>query len=179
MAPGFPRRRRDRPASGPASAPGDDDDVHLDDDEHAWWAQRDIESAWSPPDEPPRAEDPAPERDVLAEHFGDDWRTSFGFDAARGDAAEDEAADVPDEEPRPSTGAAAASDPGAPADPYAVLEVAASASWEEIVEAHRRMARRHHPDLLVGRTDTEIAAGENRIRDINVAYQELRVRRGR
>src|SRR5215207_6655298 len=39
MVPGFPRRRQDGPAPGPAAT---DDVVHLDDDDHAWWARRDI-----------------------------------------------------------------------------------------------------------------------------------------
>lgn len=64
-------------------------------------------------------------------------------------------------------------------DPYEVLEIDPSATWEEIVEAHRRMARHHHPDRLVGRAAAEIVAGEDRIRAINAAYAELKVRRGR
>jgi DnaJ like chaperone protein len=70
-------------------------------------------------------------------------------------------------------------EPSITSDPYAVLEVETTATWDEIVEAHRRMARRHHPDRLVGRPDAEIAAGEDRIRVINAAYADLRVRRGR
>jgi DnaJ like chaperone protein len=70
-------------------------------------------------------------------------------------------------------------EPVDPSDPYAVLEIEATATWAEIVEAHRRMARRHHPDRLVGRSAVEIAAGEDRIRVINAAYADLRVRRGR
>ena len=76
MAPRIPRRRRDEPQEGDASR-ADVDDARLDDDEHAWWAQREIDEVWTPREEPaPEAE---PERDVLAEHFGEDWRTSFGF----------------------------------------------------------------------------------------------------
>ena len=52
-------------------------------------------------------------------------------------------------------------------------------TWEEIVEAHRSMARTHHPDRLFGQSDEERAEGEERIRVINSAYQELRVRRGK
>jgi DnaJ-class molecular chaperone len=89
--------------------------------------------------------------------------------------------------PEPAAPAPDPGEPGAdaeaeavdPADPYAVLEVAATATWEEIVDAHRRQARRHHPDRLVGRPDHEIAAAEDRIRHINAAYRELKVRRGR
>ena len=155
MAPRFPRRRRDQPEE----APSDEDETRLDDDSHAWWAQREIDDVWTPREEP--APDAAPERDVLAEHFGEDWRTSFGFDAtaAPPPADEIEAVDT--------------------SDPYAVLEIEPTVSWEEIVDAHRHMARHHHPDRLVGRSDAEIRAGEDRIRAINAAYAELKVRRGK
>ena len=36
----------------------------------------------------------------------------------------------------------------------------------------------HHPDLLFGQSEEEKAEGEERIRVINAAYKELRVRRG-
>jgi hypothetical protein len=158
-------------ASGSDGADEDDDPVDLDDAEHAWWAQRDVSEVWTPREERPEPpEPPKPERDVLADHFGADWRTSFGFDPPP--------APLP---PRPATDEPAAAEvvDQDGADPYAVLEVDPSATWEEIVEAHRRMARRHHPDRLVGRPDDEVAAGEDRIRRINSAYAELRVRRGR
>jgi DnaJ like chaperone protein len=64
-------------------------------------------------------------------------------------------------------------------DPYAVLEVDPTATWDDIVDAHRSMARRHHPDRLVDGTDAERTAGEARIRAVNAAYAELKVRRGR
>ena len=60
-----------------------------------------------------------------------------------------------------------------------MLEVAPSATWEEIVAAHRHQARAHHPDRLVGQSEEEKAEGDERIRVVNAAYQELRVRRGR
>ena len=63
-------------------------------------------------------------------------------------------------------------------DPYEVLEVEPTATWDEIIAAHRRQARVHHPDLLFGQSDEETAAAEGRIRVINAAYKELRVRRG-
>jgi hypothetical protein len=175
MASRFPRRRRDRSESEPPTEP--DEDVRLDGDEHAWWAQRDIDEAWTPREPPPPPEDPEKARDVLAEHFGADWRTSFGFEPARVDGPADGAASGPAAEPVDE--APELDEPTDGSDPYAVLGVDQGASWEEIVEAHRRMARRHHPDRLVGRAPAEIEAGEDRIRVINIAYQELRVRRGR
>jgi DnaJ-domain-containing protein 1 len=158
MAPRFSRRRRDRSEAGDDAATSEED-TRLDAEEHAWWAQREIEEVWTPREEP--EPDAPPPRDVLAEHFGEDWRTSFGFDPTVAPPPEDEG------------------EPIDTSDPYAVLEVDSAASWDAIVDAHRRMARRHHPDRLVGRSDAEIRAGENRIRLINAAYAELRVRRGK
>jgi DnaJ-domain-containing protein 1 len=139
--------------------------VALDAEEHAWWAQREVSGPWSPPAQ--KGRDPAePERDILAEHFGADWRTSFGFTPPPDTA--------PAEEPTVEEVA-----PIDTSDPYAVLEVSPDAAWDEIVAAHRQQARRHHPDRLAGEAPATIAAAEDRIRDINAAYQELRVRRGR
>jgi DnaJ-domain-containing protein 1 len=126
--------------------------VRLDDDHHAWWAQEEVTQAWRPK---VGSAEPEPETDILAEHFGADWRTSFGF--------------TPTEDPptEPTEG-----------DPYEVLGIDPTATWVEIVAAHRHQARINHPDLLFGQSDEERAAGEERIRAINAAYQELRVRRG-
>lgn len=129
-----PRRRRGEDLPEP-----EDDDVRLDADEHAWWAQRTTEQVWTPRERP--AAEEAPARDVLAEHFGADWRTSFGFDPPpRGGDAETDA------EPGPAT---AVDPPHAVVadDPYAVLGVTPEATWEEIVAAHRSAARANHPDL--------------------------------
>lgn len=161
MAPRFPRRRREQPDDGDASR-SDADEARLDDDEHAWWAKRDISEVWTPREEPAPA--PEPVRDILAEHFGEDWRASFGFDVT---------AAPPPPDPAELLG------PPEMADPYDVLQIDATATWDEIVEAHRREARHHHPDRLVGRSDAEISAGEDRIRAINAAYAELRIRRGK
>lgn len=145
----------------------DEPPVALDGDEHAWWSQHEVTDAWSPRQTGSSAEAPESERDILAEHFGPDWRTSFGFTPApEGDA--------PGDEPAVEEGPAIDT-----SDPYAVLEVSPDATWEAIVAAHRRQARQHHPDRRAGEGAAAMAAAEERIRDINAAYQELRVRRGR
>ena len=136
--------------------------VRLDGDEHAWWAQEEVKEAWRP--RSARPADAEPERDVLAEHFGDDWRTTFGFTPTSDDELEYETVVDPPEDEEP--------------DPYVVLEVEPTASWDEIITAHRRQARVHHPDLLFGQSPEETAAAEARIRVINAAYKELRIRRG-
>lgn len=58
-------------------------------------------------------------------------------------------------------------------DPYVVLGVAETASWPEITAAHRRLAKQHHPDY------TDEAGSHDAIRRLNIAYVELRHRRGR
>ena len=64
-------------------------------------------------------------------------------------------------------------------DPYQVLRVATHATWEDIVASYRRLVRWWHPDGLVDATDADREACELRIRELNEAYQQLRVRRGR
>lgn len=64
-------------------------------------------------------------------------------------------------------------------DPYEVLRVARHASWDEILAAYRRQVRWWHPDGLRGASPAEREACEERIRVLNGAYYELRVRRGR
>jgi hypothetical protein len=167
MARPWSRKRRD------ANPEPDEDtsassDVGLDDADHAWWAQTDVERVWTPKVRSTVAEpeaEPERERDILAEHFGDDWRTSFGFTGP----TEEELAEAEAREQQAL----------ADQDPYQVLEVEPTATWEEIVAAHRHQARVHHPDRLFGQSDGEKERSEDRIRVINAAYQELRVRRGK
>lgn len=53
-------------------------------------------------------------------------------------------------------------------DPYKVLEISPGASEEEIKKAHRRLAKKYHPDLNPG---DELAA--KRMNEINAAYDIL------
>ena len=65
-------------------------------------------------------------------------------------------------------------------DPYEVLRVPPSASWDEIVASHRKLVRWWHPDGLGDDSDQaerEFCAA--RMREVNGAYQALRVRRNR
>ncbi len=154
------KARRDAEPPEPGARPTESE--HLDDDSHAWWARSEVEEVWKPrPRRKPQDED---KRDILAEHFGDDWRTNFLYAAPTEEELEEarlrELQALDDQ------------------DPYKVLKVEESATWEEIVAAHRHLARVHHPDRLFGQSDEEKADSEERIRVINQAYQELRVRRG-
>jgi hypothetical protein len=163
-------RRRSRDASGALDRPaeadgqGEADDVSLAGPEHAWWAGRDLERAWAPPSGAPRP-------DPLEVHLSPRWEHDFGFDDL---TAPEGGADVVDHGEVPA--------PEVPGDgPYEVLGVDATASWDEIVVAHRAAVRRHHPDRLAGddHDPDEQARAEDAIVRINAAYGELRVRRGR
>ncbi|MEO6317894.1 MAG: J domain-containing protein, partial [Acidimicrobiales bacterium] len=156
------KRNEEAPEPAPTPAPSAED-VRLDGDDHAWWSQTDVNQAWTP-----RARQPVEateEREILAEHFGDDWRMSFGFTPP----SEDELTAEADREQQ------ARDDE----DPYKVLQVDPSSTWDEIVAAHRHQARVHHPDRLFGQSEEAKEKGEDRIRIINAAYQELRVRRSK
>ena len=61
-------------------------------------------------------------------------------------------------------------------DPYELLGVSRTASWEEITASYRRRARLWHPD---GAAPAEAERRQELIRRLNVAYADLRVRRGR
>lgn len=158
------RKHRDRSAPAPA-ADAVADSVALGGDDHAWWDQREVTDVVKPKRRRSAEQQAKAEgRDILAEHFGLDWRTTFGFAPP---AEEDQA-----ETQRQQDGLDEA-------DPYRVLGVAATASWEEVVAAHRAMARLHHPDRLFGQSEEKKAEGDDRIRATNAAFQELRVRRGK
>jgi hypothetical protein len=61
-------------------------------------------------------------------------------------------------------------------DPYVLLGVSRAASWDDITAAYKRRARAWHPD---GADPDEAARRQDLIRQLNMAYTELRVRRGR
>ena len=45
--------------------------------------------------------------------------------------------------------------------------------------AHRRLAKLHHPDRQTNATEAERENSDRRIRELNIAYMELRRRKGR
>lgn len=56
-------------------------------------------------------------------------------------------------------------------DAYHVLGVPSDATQEALKAAHRRLVRRHHPDLL---PEERRDAADRRVREINVAYGLVR-----
>lgn len=61
-------------------------------------------------------------------------------------------------------------------NPYAVLGVSSSATWEQITTAYKRRARAWHPD---GADPAEAERRGELIRQLNVAYALVRKRRNR
>ena len=150
------RRRRDDDETSPDE---ETETVHVVGDEgHAWWAEReDLERGYvAPPKPPPPAEEP-PAKSAFEEYFSAE--SLFSSDAHREDAEIVMTYQAP--------------------DPYIVLGVAETATWEEISAAHRKLAKLHHPDRLLSATPDDRERSERRMRELNIAYSELRRRRGR
>lgn len=61
-----------------------------------------------------------------------------------------------------------------PEEAAAMLGVPEDAPWPEVVRAHRRLARLHHPDRHFSSPDDERAEAENTMCELNMAYSVLR-----
>lgn len=68
--------------------------------------------------------------------------------------------------------------PGAQADPFAVLEIPPDASLDQARAAWRAMVRESHPDLLRARglPEEALAAAEERVKALNLAWDQVRAR---
>ena len=129
-----------------------DDTVHIE-GEHAWWAEREeLDSNKIPTGRSKHKPTDEPKHSTFEDYFSTE--SLFDWTGAHEGLLDE-------------------------SDPYVVLGLPPSASWEEIATAHRRLAKLHHPDRLVNASAEERAAGDQRIRDLNVAYMELRRRKGR
>lgn len=61
-------------------------------------------------------------------------------------------------------------------DPWSVLGIGKDASPEEIKRAYRQLAFKYHPDKMVHLGEEFRELAENRFKEIQRAYQELRTR---
>jgi DnaJ like chaperone protein len=61
---------------------------------------------------------------------------------------------------------------------YAVLEISASATDEEVKAAYRRMAMKHHPDKVATLGQDVQKAAEEKFRKIQEAYETIKKERG-
>ena len=75
----------------------------------------------------------------------------------------------PDDEPQPVE--------LGPTRAHQVLGVRLGASWQEVGRAYRNLAFMHHPDRVAGLDPESREYSEERMKEINAAYDELR-RRG-
>lgn len=155
------RRRREPPAAGePRQAKGragagageEDETVRLTDEEHAWWAARDSLQTGRVPHGRKRRPDEQKRSSAFASYYTNESLFEWGVGAS---ADFDES------------------------DPYVVLGLPPSATWEQITAAHRRLAKEHHPDRHLDASPEERERSDERIRKLNVAYMELRRRKGR
>ena len=64
-----------------------------------------------------------------------------------------------------------------PTRAHQVLGVRLGASWQEVGRAYRNLALMHHPDRVAGMDPEAREYSEERMKEINAAYDELR-RRG-
>ena len=58
---------------------------------------------------------------------------------------------------------------------YHILGVKDGASQEEIKKAYRQLAKEHHPDKFVNASDSEKKFHENKMKEINEAYENLKI----
>jgi DnaJ-domain-containing protein 1 len=134
--------------------------VSLSDEDHAWWAAReDLERAWAPsarPQEERQPDDPEPRS-----QFAKEFSSESLFDWADG------ADTFAEGEAQPLSG---------PDDPYVILGVPSNATLDEVVAAHRQLAKQHHPDRLQDAGPEQRAESEHTMRLVNAAYRELQAR---
>jgi hypothetical protein len=156
VARGWGRRKRDGEEPIVAAA----DTVDLTGDEHAWWADRDslmggVPAGGQGSSRTKGRRDDEPD-DATHSAFEDYFSSESLFRGPK-----------PDDKRSPSD------------DPYGALGLKETATWAEITAAHRRLAKQHHPDTLTDAQPDQRARSEAFIRDLNIAYMELRRRRGR
>ena len=113
--------------------------------------------------------------DRFAERFGPTIRE------AKPEESPEESQDEPREEPQQERPRDASSQPPTPAVPASpaleVLGLGAGATPQEINAAYKRMARTYHPDKVAGEALEVREFAEEKMKEINAAYSELK-RRG-
>ena len=136
----------------------DDDSVSLTDDDHAWWAGREhLQKAFVPKT---RSDDTSPAETTRYSAFEDKYSSESLFNWADGPEPDD-----------PTHGGQ-----GTLLDPYTVIGLQPGATLDKVVNAHRSLAKRYHPDRQHGADEEDQARSEQTMRRVNAAYQELRSR---
>ncbi len=136
----------------------DDDSVSLDDEDHAWWAGRDeLKKAFVAK---PRSAEPGPTEVNRPSAFEEKYSTESLFNWADGPDPDD-----------PTHGGQ-----GSLLDPYGVLGLQPGATLEQVVGAHRALAKTYHPDRQLDATEADRLLADQTMRRVNAAYHELRSR---
>ncbi len=145
----------------------DESDADLSEDEHAWWAAR--ESVGGVPRGNFTDADGPDESDETS-HFSDYWTAESLFERQqrREQAAAQAAASAAEkdeflEELAMDLDAA-----------HLVLQIKVGATWEEITQAHRQLAKLYHPDRLISWSVEAREMGRGRMAEINAAHATLR-----
>ena len=63
-------------------------------------------------------------------------------------------------------------------DYYQILGIAKNASFEEVKKAYYKMATKFHPDKVAHLGDEIKKSAESKIKELNVAYEEIKKQRG-
>lgn len=138
------------------------DSVDLSENEHAWWANSRVQHAYGMGTEAPAApEAAAPEFEPWT--FDDVFAANVDGEVGRDDATE--AAGPSDSRDLAQVFLEESS--------YRVLGLEVGATWDEVVLAHRRIAKRFHPDRLIHADDATRSEGEEQMRNANAAYEHL------
>lgn len=140
------RKSREQPVA-------DNESVDLDTADHAWWAKSQVNHAFSASG--PEDDQAEPE---TSSAFFDEWSTASLYGTG----------------PESSAGPETPPPLFAADEAYLVFGLTENATWEEVVTAHRRLAKRYHPDRLIGASPEAQHRGEERMRELNVAYESLR-----
>lgn len=157
-----------RKARGEAEA---SDAVDLSESEHAWWATGHVQHAYGFSPEPPPASEPeTPEFEPWT--FTDVFAADVDGEIDRdGESRPDGRADT-----APAGDSRDLAEVFVEESSYRTLGLEPGASWDEVVLAHRTVAKRFHPDRLVHADEVIQAEGEEQMRNANAAYEQLRRR---
>jgi DnaJ-domain-containing protein 1 len=137
----------------------DDDAADLSEDQHAWWAARE-EVAGVPRGTPIEDEEP-PATGTAESGY---WSAESLYDEQK------------PQDPPPAEDPGAATMPGAMdlEAAHLVLQVPVGVEWEDLVKAHRKLAKLYHPDRLVEWSPEAQELGRQRMAEINAAHATLR-----